>query len=1184
VNLNIKEWLDIFARASESINDPVIIVDTSYEVLHANQKAIAEFYIDELSLTLDQIFTKESVNILTDEIGPSLFSPSKKNIKNIELTTNAGIKNFYNLIIDPIEIHDDKIILLVFGDAFSKKTEGDITLLSLNPAAKKEVDNNPSVKLIIDEIRKYIPITIVGLKQIQAFINSVDKPLWIKDNQLKILAVNKAFNDSFNIDENFAPGKKHETFLPEYLSKIFKTLDEYQAVSLSYTEIKFYVKKTNNQPVIQKYIQVPIKDNRNKLYIIIGLIYEENFEVESPDIKSDSISGFILNLPKAAALINFNNIIEQANREFCKFLGKEFNDIARKSFDDFFPYLISENIKSFINDENKSDEFFIDKDLNLVDLFSSFAKISLIKLSGKEKSDKFLMIIDDSGKIYQQENELQNILINRGKMFEVLIQNNPDPIFIYDKENLKFLEVNEAAVKFYGYSRDEFLQMDLTDLYAPEDIQTLLESFGEGTAEGKYSKPFRHRKKDGSSVIVEISKTSFRFKDKEAHFNIVKDITANIEKEKQNQMLKIIFNATDSLVFNTDASGFITYVNYPVIEKLGYTSNELLQSAFASLVSDEDRAFINTTIFQPNIKDEVTLSTKIKKHDGEFLEAEISASPLLDLNNEPESFTIVVKPASYIITKEVPKEIVKEVIKEVIVEKPVETKPIQQIQDANFFSGMFHEILTPMNVIIGFSQELLSGVDNPTEEQLEAAEIINQNRIKLMETMNAVVEYSEIAQNKFKLETDEVSITEIVDKLDKNIKDISGINEIQFSYGKISSSLKFRTDKQRFENLILLLIKVISRISKDKKVYFSAYPIDSDNFVIGVNDQYNNSSEQVSNIFDQIFNQGKDPKDFGLPKLSTYLAKILLDLLGGRYQQTIYGTSKNESGFIFSSNISLSEAAKKSLEGGKFTTEPVFIEPKAEENIIETTPSYEQESVSESEMTTESIEETSISTEDVQSAEVNPEEEPDIFKPVTTISEELLSKMEKEEEAKAEQENLENQQQENLVDTISVSNETYSQPLEEISQEIVNEIKETKAESEETFIPPIPSLNLADLSCLYIEDQVDSQILFKVQMKGLKDVKFAVSFEESQSLLLKYQFDFIVIDINLQGEYNGLDALKIIRTMPALSNVPIIAVTAYVLPGDKEKFIAAGFDDFISKPIFREKMMESLEKIFLSKY
>jgi CheY-like chemotaxis protein len=75
-------------------------------------------------------------------------------------------------------------------------------------------------------------------------------------------------------------------------------------------------------------------------------------------------------------------------------------------------------------------------------------------------------------------------------------------------------------------------------------------------------------------------------------------------------------------------------------------------------------------------------------------------------------------------------------------------------------------------------------------------------------------------------------------------------------------------------------------------------------------------------------------------------------------------------------------------------------------------------------------------------------------------------------------------------------------------------------------------------------------------------------------------FDFIVMDINLQGEYNGLDALKIINKMTAHENTPIIAVTAYVLPGDKEKFISTGFNDFVSKPIFREKMIESLERVF----
>lgn len=129
--------------------------------------------------------------------------------------------------------------------------------------------------------------------------------------------------------------------------------------------------------------------------------------------------------------------------------------------------------------------------------------------------------------------------MHRGTMFDILIQRNPEPIFVYDKENLKFLEVNDAAIKLYGYNREEFLQMDLTDLYAPEDIQTLLDSFGDEASEARFSKPFRHRRKDGSNVLVEISKTSFKFNDKEAHFNIVKDISDSIEKKNNIRCLRL---------------------------------------------------------------------------------------------------------------------------------------------------------------------------------------------------------------------------------------------------------------------------------------------------------------------------------------------------------------------------------------------------------------------------------------------------------------------------------------------------------------------------------------------------------------------------------------------------------------------------------------------------------------------
>ncbi|MEO8230699.1 MAG: PAS domain S-box protein, partial [Ignavibacteriota bacterium] len=942
-------------------------------------------------------------------------------------------------------------------------------------------------------------------------------------------------------------------------------------------------------------IQVPLINNFNKTVAMVGLIVDNKYDYCN-FWGGEVFSNVLLNhFPNPAAFLSADGVVKFANEAFKEFFNFADKQIVDKRFDEIFPLAVVKKIEIFIENDLTEEVIQLKDNTSSKNNFGSDVKLLLIKIfdEGKNKSNIFVTI-ESKTDIIKFEDDLQNILMHRGTMFDILIQRNPEPIFVYEKENLKFLEVNEAAIKLYGYNREEFLQMDLTDLYAPEDIQTLLDSFGDEASEARFSKPFRHRKKDGTNVLVKISKTSFKYNDKDAHFNIVKDITDSVEKEKQYQILKVVFNESDLMIFSTDSSGFITFVNQNVFKNLGYTKDEILQSSFASLVSDDDRGIVNTTIFQSHFKDSVELQSKFKDASGNLFDSEISAAPILDFDGNVDSFTIIVKPLTSKNVSEKPKEIIKEIIKEVVVEKPVQVKTKTIIPDSNFLSGMFHEILTPINVIIGFSQELISSTENPTEEQLEASEIINQNRIKMMDTMNAVVEYSDIMQNKSPLKIEDITITDVIEKLDYNIKDITGINDITFAYGKISSSLKFKSDKQKFENFILSLIKVVSRLSRDKKVYFSAFTVESESFLIGVSDQYGNPSEYVAKVLEQVFGNDIDPKDYGLPKLTTYLARILLKYLGGKFYKSADDTVRKETGFIFPIELT-SDSEKQNYDS---IQEIISSIPSSEKIIPEDlTESIDNniENINQSENLLDAISEKDFADRNIYepakefvSEKTSVEESDDIFKPVPPIATELLSKIEDEQQYKVDSNQQETRNFENLnSDSSEELNEVGTTKDEsEVSENISQVIKDELA-SDTEYIPeekPAQTLDLIKLNCLYIEDQVDSQILFKVQMKELHDVKFAVSFEEAQLVLLNYQFDFIVMDINLQGEYNGLDALKIIKTMPAFSSIPIIAVTAYVLPGDREKFIAAGFDDFISKPIFKEKMMESLEKIFLSNH
>jgi CheY-like chemotaxis protein len=264
-------------------------------------------------------------------------------------------------------------------------------------------------------------------------------------------------------------------------------------------------------------------------------------------------------------------------------------------------------------------------------------------------------------------------------------------------------------------------------------------------------------------------------------------------------------------------------------------------------------------------------------------------------------------------------------------------------------------------------------------------------------------------------------------------------------------------------------------------------------------------------------------KDFGISRLTLKLAKKLLKLLNGKFEILSKG-DKPDYGFIFPLNFSFVPEIKEA---------PVSRINEDKKQIV------------------------------------TPEEIPEVKKDITW--EKPISKVTEEGYEEVPSSRI-------ILNKFNFDDSDIEKPEPvKFDEELIN------LENEISDIRPFKQsekLELSKLSCLYLEDQIDSQILFKVQMKELKTIKFAVSFEEALPLLDNEQFDFLIVDINLQGEYNGLDALKIIRKMPAYGKTPIIAVTAYVLPGDKEKFVAAGFHDFISKPIFREKMVDSLERVF----
>ena len=127
----------------------------------------------------------------------------------------------------------------------------------------------------------------------------------------------------------------------------------------------------------------------------------------------------------------------------------------------------------------------------------------------------------------------EEILRDSEEKYRYMFFNNPQPMWIYDLETLAFLEVNEAAIKHYGYTRAEFLSMTLKDIRPEEDIDNLLADIKDTKRSLDTAVEWRHLKKNGELIHVEIVSHFVTFNGRNARHILVNDVTVRKQIEQE---------------------------------------------------------------------------------------------------------------------------------------------------------------------------------------------------------------------------------------------------------------------------------------------------------------------------------------------------------------------------------------------------------------------------------------------------------------------------------------------------------------------------------------------------------------------------------------------------------------------------------------------------------------------------
>ena len=117
-------------------------------------------------------------------------------------------------------------------------------------------------------------------------------------------------------------------------------------------------------------------------------------------------------------------------------------------------------------------------------------------------------------------------------------------------------------------------------------------------------------------------------------------------------------------------------------------------------------------------------------------------------------------------------------------------------------------------------------------------------------------------------------------------------------------------------------------------------------------------------------------------------------------------------------------------------------------------------------------------------------------------------------------------------------------------------------------------------SILIVEDEAISAILLRKLLEKDFEVDVAQNAKDCLAFGKKKVYNICILDINLgRGSQDGKELLAHFKADPKYINSKFLAITAYALPGDKEKYIEMGFDQYFSKPIVFEEVISTIRSL-----
>jgi PAS domain S-box-containing protein len=491
--------------------------------------------------------------------------------------------------------------------------------------------------------------------------------------------------------------------------------------------------------------------------------------------------------------------------------------------------------------------------------------------------------------------------------YQQLFESSPMPLWVYDLETLRFLDVNEVACLKYGYTRDEFLSMSILDIRPREDAGAVMASVRETPAGVFNSGIWRHRLRDGSVIDVEVTSHEMRYMGRNTRFVCPIDVTERLHAEATLRSREAALRRAQSvarlahLVTGPDGALEDWSENLPCL--LGMSAAELpgsLAQWAERLVHPEDRAdFVLKTTEATRRGQRVEFEYRLQcpAGHGTCISQVIEPTSAAEAPAGPRWFSTLQDVTEQRATEERLRKLTEELeerVRQRTEQLVVSNRELQaatlaaeqaSLAKSRFLSNISHELRTPLNAILGFGQLLNvagRGVLSEHQQTMYGDNIVAAGK-HLLTLINELLDLASIEAGKTSVAVERLALDEVFDECIRLMAPLAQQRQIGL---EVRSGVPphVMADRMRLKQVLLnLLSNAIKYSPEHSRVDLGCEQLSDGKVRISITDHGSGmTAQQVAALYQPFNRLGRERTGAEGSGIGLVVTRSLVELMDGQ--------------------------------------------------------------------------------------------------------------------------------------------------------------------------------------------------------------------------------------------------------------------------------------------------------------